>query len=73
MSCSQLRVIFSFYASTIVPAVEAVEKVSDSFISKILPYVQKVSQQSAALFFVLRFSQLQCRLSPVEGEADLLL
>lgn len=49
-SCSQLRVIFSFYASTIVPAVEAMDKVSDSFISKILPYVQKVTQQSAALF-----------------------
>uniref|UniRef100_H3BVV8 HEAT repeat-containing protein 1 n=1 Tax=Tetraodon nigroviridis TaxID=99883 RepID=H3BVV8_TETNG len=40
-SCSQLRVIFSFYASTIVPAVDAMDKVSESFISKILPYVQK--------------------------------
>ncbi|KAM9336216.1 HEAT repeat-containing protein 1 [Symphorus nematophorus] len=40
-SCSQLRVIFSFYASTIVPALDAVDKVSDSIISKLLPYVQK--------------------------------
>ncbi|XP_059180177.1 HEAT repeat-containing protein 1 isoform X2 [Centropristis striata] len=40
-SCSQLRVIFSFYASTIVPALDAVDKVSDAIISKLLPYVQK--------------------------------
>ncbi|KAI3365131.1 hypothetical protein L3Q82_010114, partial [Scortum barcoo] len=40
-SCSQLRVIFSFYASTIVPALDAVDKVSDTIISKLLPYVQK--------------------------------
>lgn len=41
--CGQLRVIFSFYSSTIVPALEAVEKVSDSLIAKLLPYVQLVS------------------------------
>ncbi|XP_037610453.1 HEAT repeat-containing protein 1 isoform X2 [Sebastes umbrosus] len=40
-SCSQLRVIFSFYASSIVPALDAVDKVSDAIISKLLPYVQK--------------------------------
>uniref|UniRef100_A0A3Q1EQT7 HEAT repeat-containing protein 1 n=1 Tax=Acanthochromis polyacanthus TaxID=80966 RepID=A0A3Q1EQT7_9TELE len=40
-SCSQLRVIFSFYASTIVPALDTVDKVSDTIISKLLPYVQK--------------------------------
>ncbi|XP_039991801.1 HEAT repeat-containing protein 1 [Xiphias gladius] len=40
-SCSQLRVIFSFYASTIVPALDAVDKVSDTIISKLLPYVQR--------------------------------
>nr|XP_020444378.1 HEAT repeat-containing protein 1 isoform X1 [Monopterus albus]XP_020444379.1 HEAT repeat-containing protein 1 isoform X1 [Monopterus albus] len=39
--CSQLRVIFSFYASTIVPALDAVDKVSDTIISKLLPYVQR--------------------------------
>ncbi|CAK6982589.1 HEAT repeat-containing protein 1 [Scomber scombrus] len=38
---SQLRVIFSFYASTIVPALDAVDKVSDAIIAKLLPYVQK--------------------------------
>ncbi|XP_029383324.1 HEAT repeat-containing protein 1 isoform X2 [Echeneis naucrates] len=40
-SCSQLRVIFSFYASTIVPALDAMDKVSDTIISKLLPYVQR--------------------------------
>ncbi|XP_028989805.1 HEAT repeat-containing protein 1 [Betta splendens] len=39
--CSQLRVVFSFYASTIVPSLDAVDKVSDTIISKLLPYVQK--------------------------------
>lgn len=45
-SCSQLRVIFSFYASTVVPALNAVDKVSDGIISKLLPYVQKVTSSS---------------------------
>uniref|UniRef100_A0A7N8YDN3 HEAT repeat-containing protein 1 n=1 Tax=Mastacembelus armatus TaxID=205130 RepID=A0A7N8YDN3_9TELE len=40
-SGSQLRVIFSFYASTIVPALDAVDKVSDTIVSKLLPYVQR--------------------------------
>ncbi|TSL75270.1 HEAT repeat-containing protein 1 [Bagarius yarrelli] len=38
--CGQLRVIFSFYTATIVPALEAVEKVTDSIIAKLLPYIQ---------------------------------
>jgi len=41
-SCSQLRVIFSFYASTIVSALAAVDKVSDAMIAKLLPFVHKV-------------------------------
>uniref|UniRef100_UPI003AB09606 HEAT repeat-containing protein 1 n=1 Tax=Centroberyx gerrardi TaxID=166262 RepID=UPI003AB09606 len=45
---SQLRVIFSFYASTIVPALDAVEKVSDTIISKLLPYVQRGLKSSVA-------------------------
>ncbi|XP_019730064.1 HEAT repeat-containing protein 1 isoform X2 [Hippocampus comes] len=40
-SFSQLRVVFSFYASTIVSALDAVDKVSDTIISKLLPYVQE--------------------------------
>ncbi|XP_054622687.1 HEAT repeat-containing protein 1 [Dunckerocampus dactyliophorus] len=40
-SFSQLRVVFSFYASTIVSALDAVDKVSDTILSKLLPYVQK--------------------------------
>ncbi|XP_070707428.1 HEAT repeat-containing protein 1 [Pempheris klunzingeri] len=47
-SCSQLRVIFSFYASTIVPALDAVDSVSDSIIAKLLPYVQKGLKSSLA-------------------------
>ncbi|XP_078136067.1 HEAT repeat-containing protein 1 [Sander vitreus] len=40
-SSSQLRVIFSFYASTIVAALGAVDSVSDTVIAKLLPYVNK--------------------------------
>ncbi|XP_039541398.1 HEAT repeat-containing protein 1-like [Pimephales promelas] len=39
-NCPQLRVIFSFYASTIVSALDAVEKITNSIISKLLPFVQ---------------------------------
>ncbi|KAM6897556.1 HEAT repeat-containing protein 1 [Xenentodon cancila] len=45
---SQLRVIFSFYASTVVPALDAVDKVSDTIIAKLLPYVQKGLKSSLA-------------------------
>ncbi|KAB5555247.1 hypothetical protein PHYPO_G00031300 [Pangasianodon hypophthalmus] len=38
--CAQLRVIFSFYSATIVPTLEAMEKVTDSVIAKLLPYLQ---------------------------------
>ncbi|OCT77815.1 HEAT repeat-containing protein 1 isoform X1 [Xenopus laevis] len=40
-SSAQLRVLLSFYVSTIVAALDAVEKVSDTFIAKLLPYIQK--------------------------------
>ncbi|XP_041829297.1 HEAT repeat-containing protein 1 [Melanotaenia boesemani] len=40
-SFSQLRVVFSFYASTIVPTLDAVDRVSDAIIAKLLPYIQK--------------------------------
>ncbi|KAM6964387.1 LOW QUALITY PROTEIN: HEAT repeat-containing protein 1 [Tautogolabrus adspersus] len=57
-SCSQLRVIFSFYASTIVPTLDAVGKVSDAIISKLLPYVQKglkssLSDYKAATYMIV--------------------
>ncbi|KAF5893881.1 HEAT repeat-containing protein 1, partial [Clarias magur] len=38
--CAQLRVIFSFYSATIVPTLESVEKVTDSIVAKLLPYLQ---------------------------------
>ncbi|CAN9508835.1 unnamed protein product [Ophioblennius macclurei] len=57
-SFSQLRVIFSFYASTIVPALDAVDKVSNTIISKLLPYVQKglksaLSDYKAATYMIV--------------------
>ncbi|XP_069374153.1 HEAT repeat-containing protein 1 isoform X2 [Paralichthys olivaceus] len=57
-SCSQLRVIFSFYASTIVPTLDAVDKVSDTIISKLLPYVQRglkspLSDYKAATYMIV--------------------
>ncbi|XP_026206305.1 HEAT repeat-containing protein 1 isoform X3 [Anabas testudineus] len=57
-SCSQLRVIFSFYASTIVSALDTVDKVSDTIISKLLPYVQRVNTKhpvrSAGVMYMTR-------------------
>ncbi|XP_077406288.1 HEAT repeat-containing protein 1 isoform X2 [Vanacampus margaritifer] len=57
-SFSQLRVVFSFYASTIVSALDAVDKVSDTIISKLLPYVQKglkseVADYKAATYMIV--------------------
>uniref|UniRef100_A0A4W3IQ99 HEAT repeat-containing protein 1 n=1 Tax=Callorhinchus milii TaxID=7868 RepID=A0A4W3IQ99_CALMI len=40
-NAAQLRVLFSFYASTIVLALDAVETITDTIIAKLLPYVQK--------------------------------
>ncbi|NWH61929.1 HEAT1 protein, partial [Geococcyx californianus] len=38
---AQLRVLLVFYASTIVSALGAVEKITDTIVSKLLPYIQK--------------------------------
>lgn len=59
-SCSQLRVIFSFYASTIVAALDAVDRVSDPIISKLLPYIQKV---------ISCYVQFLCRNQPLGGSS----
>ncbi|XP_056423506.1 HEAT repeat-containing protein 1 [Hyla sarda] len=40
-SKAKLRVLISFYCSTIVAALEAVDTVSQTFVAKLLPYVQK--------------------------------
>ncbi|XP_012864684.1 PREDICTED: HEAT repeat-containing protein 1 [Dipodomys ordii] len=40
-SAAQLRVLLSFYASTIVAALLAAEDVSDNIVAKLFPYVQK--------------------------------
>ncbi|XP_054899068.1 HEAT repeat-containing protein 1 isoform X2 [Poeciliopsis prolifica] len=57
-SFSQLRVIFSFYACTIVPALDAVGKISDAIIAKLLPYVQmglksSLSDYKAATYMIV--------------------
>nr|XP_036863195.1 HEAT repeat-containing protein 1 isoform X2 [Manis javanica] len=40
-SSAQLRVLLTFYASTIVSALVAAENISDNIVAKLLPYVQK--------------------------------
>lgn len=54
-SFSQLRVIFSFYACTIVPALDAVDKISDAIIAKLLPYVQMVTNWTHSQILLLFF------------------
>ncbi|KAF3704004.1 HEAT repeat-containing protein 1 Protein BAP28 [Channa argus] len=61
-SCSQLRVIFSFYASTIVPALDAVDKVSEAIISKLLPYVQR-GLKSSLMDYKAATYMIVCQLS----------
>ncbi|XP_029449670.1 HEAT repeat-containing protein 1 [Rhinatrema bivittatum] len=40
-SVPQLRVLFSFYASTVVATMDAAEKILDPVVAKLLPYIQK--------------------------------
>ncbi|XP_053315982.1 HEAT repeat-containing protein 1 [Spea bombifrons] len=40
-SAAKLRVLLSFYVSTIVAALDSSERVSDTLVAKLLPYVQK--------------------------------
>ncbi|XP_054850338.1 HEAT repeat-containing protein 1 [Eublepharis macularius] len=47
-SLSQMRVLFTFYASTIVSAVGAAESITDTIVSKLLPYIQKGLKSSLA-------------------------
>nr|XP_056709237.1 HEAT repeat-containing protein 1 [Euleptes europaea] len=47
-SLSQMRVLFTFYASTIVSALGAAETITDTIVSKLLPYIQKGLKSSLA-------------------------
>lgn len=67
-SCSQLRVIFSFYASTIVPALDAVDKVSDTIISKLLPYIQKVTDRVCSIMIMMLSLCLSELLNPLQSD-----
>ncbi|NWU93578.1 HEAT1 protein, partial [Upupa epops] len=55
---SQLRVLLVFYASTIVSALGAVEKITDTIVSMLLPYIQKglkssVQDYKAATYMII--------------------
>lgn len=41
-SSAQLRVLLTFYASTVVSALVTAEDISDSIVAKLFPYIQKV-------------------------------
>ncbi|XP_072906670.1 HEAT repeat-containing protein 1 [Hemitrygon akajei] len=47
-TAAHLRVLFSFYASTIVGALSAADKVTDPIVAKLLPYIQKGLKSSLA-------------------------
>uniref|UniRef100_A0A9J8D9A2 HEAT repeat-containing protein 1 n=1 Tax=Cyprinus carpio carpio TaxID=630221 RepID=A0A9J8D9A2_CYPCA len=57
-----LRVIFSFYASTIVSALDAVEKITNSIIAKLLPFVQ-LGLKSNLLDYVAATYMVVCQMA----------
>ncbi|KAF7648691.1 hypothetical protein LDENG_00153150 [Lucifuga dentata] len=61
-TCSQLRVIFSFYASTVVSALDAVDRVSDAIVAKLLPYVQR-GLKSSLMDYKAAAYMLVCQLA----------
>uniref|UniRef100_A0A671Q1Q2 HEAT repeat-containing protein 1 n=1 Tax=Sinocyclocheilus anshuiensis TaxID=1608454 RepID=A0A671Q1Q2_9TELE len=61
-NCPQLRVIFSFYASTIVSALDAVEKITNSIIAKLLPFVQ-LGLKSNLLDYVAATYMIVCQMA----------
>nr|XP_025964728.1 HEAT repeat-containing protein 1 [Dromaius novaehollandiae] len=55
---AQLRVLLAFYASTIVSALGAIEKITDTIVSMLLPYIQKglkssVQDYRAATYMII--------------------
>nr|XP_009688320.1 PREDICTED: HEAT repeat-containing protein 1 [Struthio camelus australis] len=57
-NAAQLRVLLAFYASTIVSALGATEKVTDTIVSMLLPYIQKglkssVQDYRAATYMII--------------------
>uniref|UniRef100_A0AAY4AU42 HEAT repeat-containing protein 1 n=1 Tax=Denticeps clupeoides TaxID=299321 RepID=A0AAY4AU42_9TELE len=59
---SSLRVIISFYASTIVSALDAVDKITDSIIAKILPHVH-LGLKSSLLDYKAASYMIVCQLA----------
>ncbi|KAM4770910.1 HEAT repeat-containing protein 1 [Rhinophrynus dorsalis] len=77
-SAAQLRVLLSFYVSTIVAALDATEKVSDSLVAKLLPYVQKGVKSSlvdykAATYMIICQIAVKIVMAPVLVKALALL
>ncbi|XP_062980420.1 HEAT repeat-containing protein 1 isoform X2 [Elgaria multicarinata webbii] len=65
-SLSQMRVLFTFYASTIVSALGAAANITDTIVSKLLPYIQKGLKSSlvdyrAATYMII--SQLAVKMT----------
>uniref|UniRef100_A0A8D2JID2 HEAT repeat-containing protein 1 n=1 Tax=Varanus komodoensis TaxID=61221 RepID=A0A8D2JID2_VARKO len=65
-SLSQMRVLFTFYASTIVSALGAAENITDTLVSRLLPYIQKGLKSSlvdyrAATYMII--SQLAVKMT----------
>ncbi|XP_061480551.1 HEAT repeat-containing protein 1 isoform X2 [Rhineura floridana] len=63
---SQMRVLFTFYASTIVSALGAAASITDALVSKLLPYIQKGLKSSlveyrAATYMII--SQLAVKMT----------
>uniref|UniRef100_A0A8C5R581 HEAT repeat-containing protein 1 n=1 Tax=Leptobrachium leishanense TaxID=445787 RepID=A0A8C5R581_9ANUR len=66
----KLRVLLSFYVSTIVAALEATEYVSDSLVAKLIPYVQKglkssLTEYRAATYMIICQMSLKTVMAPV--------
>ncbi|XP_040285553.1 HEAT repeat-containing protein 1 [Bufo bufo] len=59
---AKLRVLISFYVSAIVAALDAADKISDTFVAKLLPYVQKGLKSSLVDYKAATY-MIVCQLS----------
>ncbi|XP_075452512.1 HEAT repeat-containing protein 1 [Ascaphus truei] len=71
-SSARLRVLLSFYVSTIVASLDTVEKVSVSLVAKLLPYVQKGLKSSLVDYKAATY-MIICQLAVKTVMADTLV
>ncbi|XP_053567913.1 HEAT repeat-containing protein 1 [Bombina bombina] len=71
-SAAQLRVLLSFYVSSIVAALNAVENISDTLVSKLLPYIQKGLKSSLVDYKAATY-MIICQLTVKSVMADTLV